>query len=167
VDTGEVSRLAFRRVRGDTPHQSHCSVLFVAQADRPSQVAIRRAIELADGAPIAVLGLLKIHGYAMGMPNPGLMPTPKEREASLKLVSTVVSAIGRAGAEVDGQVTATRNPTKAITKVARTRGVGHVVIDRRPSSRLRRSLEGDVAPALRRRLRTAEIVVIESGLPPK
>jgi len=140
-------------------------VLFVAQAERPSRVAIKRAVELADGAPIAVLGLLKIHGYAMGMPNPGLMPTHKEREASLKLVSTVVAAIERAGAEVDGQVTATRNPTKAITKVARTRGVGHVVIDRQPASKLRRTLEGDVASALRRRLRGTEVVVVETAPP--
>jgi hypothetical protein len=162
MDPRQVSGVVpFRRTRGDSPHQTPCSVLFVAQAERPSREAIKQAVELAGGEPIAVLGLLKIHGYAMGMPNPGLMPTHKEKEASLKLVSSVVSAIERAGAEVDGQVTATRNPTKAITKVARSRGVDHVVIDRQPTSRLRRSLEGDVAPALRRRLRGAEVIVVE------
>jgi hypothetical protein len=158
-----MSKLAFRRVRGDAPHATDCAVLLVALCDQPSAEAIDRAVGLAGGGTIAVLALLKIHGYGLGMPNPGLMPTAKERAARREVVADVIARIERDGGHADGQVTATRNPTRTIATVARDRQARQVVIDRQSTSRLRRSLEGDVAASTRRRLRArAEVIVIES-----
>jgi hypothetical protein len=156
--------VALRRRRGDPPPESPRAVLVVALAGVVSPDAARKAIALADGGPIAVLALLRIHGYAFGMPNPGLMPTPKERTAQLDVVSRAIGRIEKLGGEADGQVTATRHPARTVTAVARRRNVHHVVIDQATVSRLRRSIEGDVAAAVRRRLGSAvEVVVTETG----
>jgi len=156
--------MPIRRRHGDPAPTAPCAVLLVPIGVRASAQAVRQAAALADGGPVAVLGLLKIHGYSFGMPNPGLMPTAKEREAQLELVSDAISRLERLGCDADGQVAATRHPIRAITSVAKRRGVRHVVIDQPTVSRLRRSLEGDVAAGVRRRLGpAAEVTVTESA----
>jgi hypothetical protein len=110
-----------------------------------------------------VLAFLRIHGYAFGMPNPGLMPTPAERKTQLAVVSRAIGRIESLGGQADGQVTATRHPARTASVVARRRQVHHVVIDRVAVSRIRRSIEGDVAASVRRRLgSTVEVVVTET-----
>jgi hypothetical protein len=158
--------LPLGRRRGDPPPDTPCAVLLVPLGATTSEGAVRTALELADGAPVAVLGLLRIHGYSFGMPNPGLMPTAKERAAQLELVSATIGRLEAHGCEVDGQVTATRHQARAVSSVARRRGVHHVVIDQVTVSRIRRSVEGDVAASVRRRLgRGIDVVVTESARP--
>src|SRR5579862_8857146 len=156
--------MAIRRRHGDPAPTSPRAVLLVPLGALASAQAVRQAASLAEGSPLAVLGLLKIHGYSFGMPNPGLMPTAKEREAQLRLVSDAIGRLERLGCDADGQVAATRHPIRAIATVAKRREVHHVVIDQPVVSRLRRSLEGDVAAGVRRRLGAAiDVVVTESA----
>lgn len=157
-------KVPLRGRHSDPAPVSPRTVLLVPLGDRASAASVRRAAALADGGPLAVLGLLKIHGYSFGMPNPGLMPTAKEREAQLQLVSDAIGRLEHLGCDADGQVAATRHPIRAIATVAKRRDVHHVVIDQPVLSRLRRSLEGDVAAGVRRRLGAAiDVVVTQSA----
>ena len=118
----------------------------------------RSCAELAGAAPVAVLSVARLHGSAFGLPNPGLMPTRKDREQQRDLVAAAVRVLEREGRLVDGQVVVTRNPAKTIARAARRRGVQHVVLAAPPQSRLRRLLEGDPVAGVRRRLRSVATV---------
>jgi hypothetical protein len=142
-------------------------VLLVPISARASAAALRQARALADGQPVAVLALLKIHGYALGMPNPGLLPNATEREAQRDIVANAIARLERHGLEVDGQVAMTRHPARVIASVAKNRGVHHVLIEQQKVSTVRRALEGDVVASVRRRLGEAvEVVVIEAAPAP-
>jgi len=137
-------------------------VLLVPLGAKASSAAIRQTRDLAAGGPVAVLALLKIHGYAMGMPNPGLMPTAAERNAQRDLVANSIERLEKLGCDVDGQVAMTRHPARVISSVASARGVHHVVIEQPTVSAVRRFLEGDVVASVRRRLgESVEVVAME------
>ena len=85
--------------------------------------------ELAAGQPVAVLSILKVYGSTFGLPNPGLLPTRREREEQLALVNQAITQLERGGCTVDGQIAATRSAGRMIAKVARTRQVRYVVMD--------------------------------------
>jgi hypothetical protein len=139
-------------------------VLLVPLGGRASSDAIRQARDLAAGDPVAVLALLKIHGYALGMPNPGLLPTAKERDAQRDIVANAIARLERLSTEADGQVAATRHPAKVIASVAKRRQVHHVIVEQPRVSQVRRFLEGDAVASVRRRLGShVEVVVIESA----
>jgi hypothetical protein len=139
-------------------------VLLVPLGGRASSDAIRQARDLAAGDPVAVLALLKIHGYALGMPNPGLLPTAKERDAQRDIVANAIARLEKLSTEADGQVAATRHPAKVIASVAKRRQVHHVIVEQPRVSQVRRFLEGDAVASVRRRLGShVEVVVIESA----
>jgi len=94
-----------------------------------------------------------MHGYAMGMPNPGLLPTRKEKGAQEDIVAAAIRRLQGWGVAADGQVVITRNPAKSVAAVAVRRAAGHVVLQAPASSRWRRVVEGDPVRSLRRRLR--------------
>jgi hypothetical protein len=150
----------FRRTRGDPAPASPRAVLLVPLAGRASTAAVRQAFDLADGGALAVLALLKIHGYSLGLPNPGLLPTAEERKTQRDIVADTIARLERLGAEVDGQVAATRHPARVIAAVAGRRQVHHVIIEQNPVSGIRRALEGDVVASVRRRLGDAVPVVV-------
>jgi hypothetical protein len=139
-------------------------VLLVLLGGRASAAAVRRTRELATPeGPVAVLALLKIHGYSLGMPNPGLLPTTQEKAAQRDVVADAITRLEKKGCDVDGQVAATRHPARTIAWVARHRGVHHVVIERVPTSSLRRAVEGDTVASVRRRLGdSVEVVVLDA-----
>jgi hypothetical protein len=100
----------------------------------PELVAAARA----TGGSVTVMLPLKIHGYSLGMPNPGLMPTTRERAG--------------ADVDVDGQIVVTRHAHRAITRIVRRRGATRVLLEDSTAGRLRRFLEGDLRTQLSRRL---------------
>jgi hypothetical protein len=153
------------RTRGDPAPVTPRAVLLVPLGGRASRDALRRARDLAAGGPVAVLALLKIHGYALGMPNPGLLPTAKERGTQRDVVADAIARLEKLACEVDGQVAMTRHPAKAIASVARTRGVHHVIIEAPVVSRVRRALEGDMVASVRRRLDAGVDVVVIDTVP--
>jgi hypothetical protein len=136
-------------------------VLLASSGSPFSPAAVRRARELAAGESVAVLSILKIYGSTFGLPNPGLMPTRREREEQLKIVRKAIDTLERRGCKVDGQIAATRSAGRTIARVARTRQVRYVVMDVSPAAGIRRVIEGEITNIVRRRLKggaTLELV---------
>ena len=127
--------------------------MLLASAGTPfSSAAVRRACELAAGEPVAVLTILKVYGSSFGLPNPGLLPTRREREEQYTIVRRAIAAVERGGGTADGQITATRSAGRTIAKAARRRRVRYVVMDDSAPSGVRRVTEGAVTATVRRRL---------------
>jgi nucleotide-binding universal stress UspA family protein len=153
------------RKRFDEQPTSQAAVL-LASSGRPfSRDAMQRARELAAGQPVAVLSILKVYGSSFGLPNPGLMPTRRERDEQLKNVKLAISELERRGCSVDGQIAATRSAGRTIAKVARTRKVSYVVMDTQPATGIRRFIEGEVTNNVRRWLRGAAVLELIGGKP--
>jgi hypothetical protein len=135
------------------PQPTSPAVVLLASAGAPfSKSAIRRAGELAAGEPIAVLTILTVYGSAFGLPNPGLMPTRRERDEQFAVVQRAIRQLEKQGCAVDGQVAATRSGARMIAKVARTRQVRYVVMDERAGTGVRGLTDRTVISTVRRRL---------------
>jgi hypothetical protein len=153
------------RRRWDPQPTTNAAVLLASSGAPFSRAAVRRACELAGGQPVAVLSILKVYGSTFGLPNPGLMPTRREREEQLKIVGKAIAELERRGCTVDGQIAATRSAGRTIAKVARTRQVRYVVMDRLPATGVRKVIEGELTNIVRRRLRdgaSLELVGVNS-----
>lgn len=140
------------RRRWDPQPTTPAAVLLATEGTAFSREAIRRARELAAGEPIAVLAILKVYGSSFGLPNPGLLPTRREREEQIANVRKAIRELEKRGCTADGQVAATRSAGRVIAKVARTRQVHHVVMDDRAEPGLHRVVGGSVTGTVRRRL---------------
>ncbi len=157
--------MLFGRSRFDAQPTAPAAVLLASSGAPFSRAAVRRAHELAGGQPVAVLSILKVYGSTFGLPNPGLMPTRREREEQFKIVGRAIADLERRGCTVDGQIAATRSAGRTIAKVARTRQVRYVVMDSGPATGVRKIIEGELASIVRRRLRdraTLEVVAASS-----
>jgi hypothetical protein len=151
----------FGRRHFDPQPTTEAAVLLASPGTPFSRAAVRRARELAAGQPVAVLSILKIYGSTFGLPNPGLLPTRREREEQLKIVNQAIAQLERGGCQVDGQIAATRSAGRTIAKVARSRQVRYVVMDTKPATGVRKIIEGELTNIVRRRLRdkaTLELV---------
>jgi Universal stress protein family len=144
--------MLFGRRGWDRQPTARAGVLLASPGAPFSSAAIRRACELAAGEPVAVLSILKVYGSTFGLPNPGLMPTRRERDEQFRNVQRAITAVERRGGTADGQIAATRSAGRTIAKVARRRGVRYVVMDEHEQSGLRRITEGSVTAIVRRRL---------------
>ena len=139
------------RRRGDPPPDSARDVVVVLRPDAAASDALLTAARAAGGTVTVVLPL-KIHGYALGLPNPGLMPTATERAAADAAITTTVHRLRRDGIDVDGQIVVTRHAHRAIVRIVRRRGATRVLLERPTAGRVRRLIEGDLARQLARRL---------------
>jgi hypothetical protein len=101
---------------------------------------------------VAVLSILKVYGSQFGLPNPGLLPTRREREEQLAIVQRAITDLEGRGCTADGQVAATRSAGRTIAKVARARDVRYVVMDAHPATGVRKVIEGELTNIVRRRL---------------
>jgi hypothetical protein len=151
------------RRRWDAQPREPAAVLLASSGAPFSRAAARRAHELAAGGPVAVMSILKVYGSAFGLPNPGLMPSRREREEQIGIVDGAIRELERLGCTVDGQITATRSAGRAIAKAARVRRVSYVVMDAHPATGIRKVVESQVAAVVRRRLRgTAMLDLVNS-----
>jgi nucleotide-binding universal stress UspA family protein len=110
---------------------------------------------------VAVLSILKVYGSSFGLPNPGLMPTRREREEQFAIVQRAIKELERLGGTVDGQIAATRSAARMIAKVASARDVNWVVMDSPNATGVRKIIEGELTGIVRRRLKegtTLEVV---------
>lgn len=156
--------MLFGRRNWDRQPTTPAGVLLASPGAAFSSAAIRRACQLAAGEPVAVLSILKVYGSAFGLPNPGLMPTRRERDEQYANVRRAITAVERRGGTADGQITATRSAGRTIAKVARRRNVRYVVMDDADPSGLRRIIEGTVTATVRRRLAgRAELELVSAG----
>jgi nucleotide-binding universal stress UspA family protein len=144
--------MLFGRRRFDQQPTAPAAVLLASSGAPFSKAAVRRARELAAGEPVAVLSILKIYGSTFGLPNPGLLPTRRERDEQYANVKRAIDQLERSGCTTDGQIAATRSAGRTIARVARVRQVRHVVMDDSAESGVRRVIEGSVTSTVRRRL---------------
>ena len=144
--------MLFGRRRWDPQPTAAAAVLLASSGAPFSRAAVRRAYELAGGQPVAVLSILKVYGSTFGLPNPGLMPTRREREEQLAIVQKAIGELERRGCTADGQIAATRSAGRMIAKVARIRQVRYVVMDASQTTGVRQVIEGSVPAIVRRRL---------------
>jgi len=153
--------MVFGRRRFDPQPTAPAAVLLASPGSPLSRAAIRRARELAGGEPVAVLSILKVYGSQFGLPNPGLLPTRRERDEQLAIVGRAIKDLERLGGDADGQVATTRSAARTIAKVARRRQVRYVVMDTPTTTGVRRIIEGEITNIVRRRLQngtTLELV---------
>jgi hypothetical protein len=150
--------MLFGRRRFDPQPTAPAAVLLATTGEPFSKAAIRRAHELAAGEPVAVLAILKVYGSQFGLPNPGLLPTRREREEQFESVRRTIAALERRGGSADGQIAATRSAGRTIAKVARARGVRYVVMDDREPKGMGRVVQGGVVATVRRRLASGTVL---------
>jgi hypothetical protein len=150
----------FHRKRWDVQPTDRCEVLLASDGRRDfSQRAVAQAAALAGSGPVAVVTIAKIYGTQFGMPHPGLLPNKQELAERHGWVEGAIRQLKKSGIAADGQVAATRRPTKKLAAVAQVRGVTVVVIDETTAKGVRRLIEGDVGTDLRRKLRRTGIAV--------
>jgi hypothetical protein len=140
------------RAKWDSQPTQSAAVLIATSGIYIPPAVIRQAVELSGGRPVAVVSIARIYGSALGLPNPGLLPTRKEMEEQRALVTKAIDRLERSGVEAWGQVAATRRYGKTIAKAARARGVGHVLVVTPQMPRWRLMIEGDVARDVKRRI---------------
>ena len=157
--------MLFGRRRFDQQPTAPAAVLLASSGAPFSKAAVRRARELAAGEPVAVLSILRIYGSTFGLPNPGLMPTRREREVQYANVRKAITQLERNGCTADGQIAATRSAGRTIAKVARVRQVRVVVMDDSTESGVRRVIEGSVTSTVRRRLAGRADIELVSAAP--
>ena len=157
--------MVFGRRRFDQQPTAPAAVLLASSGEPFSKAAVRRARELAAGEPVAVLSILKIYGSTFGLPNPGLLPTRREREEQFANVRKAITQLERTGCTADGQIAATRSAGRMIAKVARVRQVRVVVMDDSAESGVRRVIEGSVTSTVRRRLAGRANIELVSAAP--
>jgi Universal stress protein family len=154
-----------RRQRWDPQPTAQAAVLLASSGAPFSRAALRRARELAGGQPVAVLAILKVYGSSFGLPNPGLMPTRREREEQVQIVTKAINELERRGCAADGQVAATRSAGRMIAKVARARQVRYVVMDEHPVTGIRKIIEGQLTNTVRRGLKNAAALELVGDKP--
>ena len=157
--------MVFARRRFDPQPTAPAAVLLASSGAPFSKAAVRRARELAAGEPVAVLSILKIYGSTFGLPNPGLLPTRREREEQFANVHKAISQLERSGCTADGQIAATRSAARTIARVARVRQVRVVVMDDSTESGVRRVIEGSITSTVRRRLAGRADIELVSAAP--
>ena len=140
------------RGRSDPQPTDVVSVLLASTGGpfRPDSVRLCR--DMAAGGPVGVLMVLRIYGSSFGLPNPGLLPTPKERKAAQDRVDQAIRGLRKMGVAADGQVLITRHPPRGIARVAQARSAQHVVVEAPQQNALRRFVEGGSESSIRRRL---------------
>jgi hypothetical protein len=145
--------LGLRPRRGLDRQPTESAGVLLASPGKPfSGAAIRRACELADGEPVAVLSTLTVYGSAFGLPNPGLMPTRRERDAQYAIVKRAITSVERRGCTADGQIAITRSVGRTIARVARRRKVRYVVMDEYAAGGWHRFTDRAVTATVRRGL---------------
>lgn len=161
---GGLRRIFRRRGRFDPQPTERAAVLLASPGAPFSRQAIREALRLREGEPVAIVTIARLYGSAYGLPNPGLMPTRQELATQEAQVARATRALERRGAPCSGQVAISRRPAKTIAKVALARGVAHVVMDSPERPRWRRVVEGDPVRELQRRLGPAiEVHAVRSA----
>jgi hypothetical protein len=160
---GHPVRSLFGRRKFDKQPTQTSAVLIASTGEAIPLSAIARGVSLGGGDPVAVITIARIYGSALGLPNPGLMPTRKEITAQKDHVEKALRSIEKKGVEAWGQVAASRKPAKTIAEAARARGVHHVIVVRPEQPRWREIVEGNLVKDISRKLGPA--VQVEGVIP--
>jgi hypothetical protein len=155
--------LGLRRPAAQRPGDARAVVLLlrsdVLSVGRIPDVVVEATVEQAraarDGGGVVVALVLRVHGSAFGLPNPGLLPTARERKSGQDRMTAAIRALKKAGVQADGEILITRRSARAVARLARRRGAGVVLVEPTPAGRVRRFLEGDPLRQLNRALAPA------------
>jgi nucleotide-binding universal stress UspA family protein len=150
--SGSPIRRKFGRRKFDKQPTQKAAVLIASNGEKIPGAAIRQALRISAGEPVAVVTIARIYGSSLGLPNPGLMPTRKEMNEQKEIVQKAVGAIETGGSEAWGQIAASRRPSKTIAQAAAARGVEHVLVIRPEKTGWRLFVEGDVAKEVAKKL---------------
>jgi hypothetical protein len=150
--SGSPIRRKFGRRKFDKQPTQRAAVLIASNGEKIPRAAIRQALRISTGGPVAVVTIARIYGSSLGLPNPGLMPTRKEMNEQKEIVQEALSAIEKGGSEALGQIAASRRPSKTIAQAAAARGVKYVLVIRPEKVGWRLFVEGDVAKEVARKL---------------
>jgi nucleotide-binding universal stress UspA family protein len=105
--------------------------ILLATEGRPiSKAAAARAAELAraEGVPVHVFAVARIHGVAFGLPSPWLRPSHTEWQEQRDIVADAIKLVERAGVQADGNILGTRKATKRIVGEAERLGCTAIVM---------------------------------------
>jgi len=96
------------------------AVMLASESREIPAGALDLAVRLAkrSAAAVHVITIARVHGTALGLPNPGLLPTKAEWEEQRSILSKAVARLKREGIEADGLVLGTRAGAKRIVKEA-------------------------------------------------
>ncbi len=152
----------FERRRGDPAPSSPVAVVLASDGRGPFSAESVRAVARAAtaGETVAVVTIARVHGFALGMPHPGLLPTRQELDERQRWIAEALRQLLDTGLNGDGQLTITRSHAKVIAAVARRRDARAVIVDQAPLSTARRLVEGDLGATVRRRLAGAGVAVM-------
>src|SRR5665213_2689977 len=106
------TRALFKRAKWDKQPAQSSAVLIATVGIPIPKAVIRRAVQLSEGRPVAVVSIARIYGSSLGLPTPGLLPTRKEMDEQRTLVSDAIARLERSGVEAWGQVASTRRYAK-------------------------------------------------------
>lgn len=142
--------------------------ILLASEGRPiPDAVIQRVIDLAkrDDASVRVLSIARVHGVALGLPNPGLLPTKREWDEQREIVRKAVARMRRKGIDADGHVLGTRNATKRILREAEQQECDLIVMGGDPDrNRLVSDFVWSQEPQrVRRRAKVPVLVVVDDA----
>jgi hypothetical protein len=150
--SGSPVRRKFGRRKFDKQPTQTAAVLIASNGEKIPGAAVRQALRISAGEPVAVVTIARIYGSSLGLPNPGLMPSRKEMDEQKEIVQKAVDAVEKGGVEAWGQLAASRRPAKTIAQAASARGVRHVLVIRPEKVGWRLFVEGDVAKEVAKKL---------------
>jgi hypothetical protein len=103
--------MQFGRRRWDPQPTTSAAVLLASSGEPRRRAPGSRA---AAGGPVADSEGLRL---AFGLPNPGLLPTRREREEQFAMVQRAVTDLEQRGCTADDQVAATRSAGAPATRI--------------------------------------------------
>jgi hypothetical protein len=145
------------RRRGRPPPSAPAAVVVALRPDAPASPQLLAAAREAGGT-VAVVLPLRVHGFALDLPNPVLLPTRSERPRAEEAITETVRALRRAGLDAYGQIVVTRKAPRVIAGIVRRRGPGGVLLKRSTAGAVRRFVESDPIRQLTRRVGSAAAV---------
>ena len=128
-------------------------MLLATVADPFPPEVLARAIELAtpEHAAITALGIARVYGTSLGLPNPGLQPNRLEWQVLRDGVEDAAEQLRSRGFEVRVGLSRSRNAPKMIARWAKARNFHAIVLADSELPRWRRLFEGDITHEIRRR----------------
>lgn len=116
------------------PSESVPCILLATEGRPLSKSVVAHALKLAQerGARVHVLAIARVHGVALGLPNPGLLPTKREWADREETVRRAIARLRRKGIDADGQVVGTRKAAQRICQEADTRECDAIVMGADP-----------------------------------
>jgi Universal stress protein family len=152
LHAGTVGRGSAGRSRRPIPDPPQRILLASTGVPFPGE-AVDRAASLAtpEHAKITVLSIARVWGTSLGIPHPGLQPTPAEWEAQRRIVNQAAGLLRRRGFEVRVALSRSRKAPKMISKWTLAKNFHAVVMVDPDVPRWRRVVEGDACGEVERR----------------